>query len=227
MPKSQTSFALRWLLPLVQLILCVTALWPWRVTLVHQIGRSLGAYQTSNSSLPKSAQVDGAGASVSAYMYEDPQELRTLRALESHEWLPLMLNLPAGLVQLPYAILNPAKEDWRPKGINLRTWRVMSWPIIGILFWWCAGRGIEALIAGRRRLVNPQITWPETMMAVVVFLFCGITALSLPLSGQHDRNFPLILWIVGSGTWALLAGLTIAARVLQWRLTSKMSMPAQ
>src|SRR5690242_10256648 len=117
MPKSQTSFALRWLLPLVQLILCVTALWPWRVTLVHQIGRSLGAYQTLNSSLPKSAQVDGAGASVSAYMYADPQELRTLQALESHEWLPLMLNLPAGLVQLPYAILNPAKEDWRPKGI--------------------------------------------------------------------------------------------------------------
>jgi hypothetical protein len=226
MSKSQASFALRWLLPIVQLTLCVTALWPWRVTLVHQIGRSLGAYQASNPSLPKATLADGTGASVSAYMYADQQQLRTLQALESHEWVPLMLNLPSGLVQLPYVILNPAKEDWRPRGINLRTWRVISWPIIGILFWWCAGRGIEALIAGRRRLVNPQITWPETVVAAVLFLFCGVTAVSLPLSG-HDKSFPLILWVLGSGTWALLAGLTIAARVLQWRLTSQMSMPAQ
>src|SRR5215472_3937219 len=226
MPKTQSSFALRWLLPTVQLILCLTALWPWRVTLAHQIGRSLGAYRTQDPSPPTVAPGEG-GVSVSAYMYADPQELRTLQALESHELVPLMLNLPSGLVQLPYALLNPAREDWRPRGINLRTWRVISWPIIGILFWWCAGRGIEALIAGRRRLVHPQITWPETVVAVVLFLFCGITAVSLPLSGEHDKSFPLILWILGSGTWALLAGLTIAARVLQWRLTDQMSLSAQ
>ena len=220
MPKSQASFALRWLLPIAQLILCVTALWPWRVTLVHQIGRSLGAYQASTPSVAKATQVEGAGASISAYIYADPQELRTLQALESHEWVPLMLNLPAGLVQLPYVILNPAKEDWRPKGINLRTWRVISWPIIGMLFWWCAGRGIEALIAARRHLVNPKITWPETVVAAVLLLFCGVTAVSLPLS-EHDRSFPLILWILGSGTWTLLAGLTIVARGWQWRLTSR------
>ena len=226
MPKTQSSFALRWLLPTVQLILCLTALWPWRVTLVHQIGRSLGAYRTQNPSLPKAAQGDG-GVSVSAYMYADPQELRRQQGLESHEWVPLMLNLPSGLVQMPYVILNPGNEDWRPRGINLRTWRVISWPIIGILFWWCAGRGIEALIAGRRRLVNPQITWPETVMAVALFLFCGITAVSMPLSGQHDKSFPLILWILGSGTWALLAGLTIVARVLQWRLTTQGNVQTQ
>lgn len=226
MSKSQTSFALRWLLPIIQLILCVTALWPWRVMLVHQIGRALGAYEAPTLSSPAVAQGDvAAGATVSAYMYADQQQLRTQQALESHEWVPLMLNLPSGLVQLPYAILNPTREDWRPQGVNLRTWRVISWPIIGILFWWCAGRGIEALIAARRRLVNPQITWPETVMAVVLFLFCGITAISLPLSGQHNKSLPLILWILGSATWAILAGLTIAARVLQWRLTTQMNVP--
>lgn len=225
MPQSQSSFPLRWLLPAVQLILCLTALWPWRATLINQIGRSLGAYGVSNPSLPTAVQADG-GASVSAYMYADPQQLRTLQALESHEWVPLMLNLPSGLVQLPYATLSPAKEDWRPRGINLRTWRVLSWPIIGILFWWCAGRGIEALIAARRRLVNPQITWFETVTAVVLLLFCGITAVSLPLSGQHERSFPLLLWIAGSGTWALLAGVTLIARVLQWRLRTQVDAQA-
>jgi hypothetical protein len=226
MPKSQASFALRWLLPIVQLILCVTALWPWRVTLVHQIGQSLGAYRTSSPSLSTAARRDSA-VSVSAYMYADPQDMRTLQALESHEWVPLLLNLPSGLVQLPYAALNPTREDWKPRGMNLRTWRVMSWPIIGILFWWCAGRGIEALLAARRGLINPHITWPETLVAVALFLFCGITAVSLPVSGQYDRNFPLIPWVLGSGTWALLAGLTIAARVLQWRLTTQRNIPLQ
>jgi hypothetical protein len=154
-------------------------------------------------------------------MYADPQQLRTLQALESREWVPLMLNLPSGFVQLPYAAVNPSREDWRPRGINLRTWRVISWPLLGILFWWCAGRGIEALIAARRRFVTPQITWPETVMAVMLLLFCGFTAVSLPLSGHPDRNFPLILWMAGSGTWALLAGLTIFARVMQWRLRAQ------
>lgn len=227
MSKSQASFALRWLLPIIQLILCVTALWPWRATLVHQIGRSLGVYQTPKLPSLEDARGDGAGASIRAYMYEDPQELRTLQALERHEWVPLMLNVPSGLVQLPYAMLNPTNEDWRPRGLNLRTWRVISWPIIGILFWWCAGRGIEAVIAARRRLVHPRITWPETGMAVVVFLVCGFTAVSLPLSGQHDGGFPMILWILGSGTWALLAGLIIAARILQWRLTTQVNISTQ
>jgi len=224
MQKSQPSFALRWLLPAVQLILCLTALWPWRVTLIHQIGRSFGAYQTQNLSLPAAAKSDS-GVAISGYVYEDPQELHTMQALESHEWVPLMLNLPSGLVQLPYAILSPGREDWRPRGINLRTWRVISWPIVGILFWWCAGRGIEALIAGRRRLVHPQITWIETGIAAILFLFCGITAVSLPLSA-HDKSFPLALWILGSGTWALLAGLTVAARVMQWRLTTQSNVQA-
>lgn len=225
MPKSQSSFPLRWLLPAVQLTLCLIALWPWRVTLAHQVGLSLGAYGTTSSShLPAQA---GGGVSISAYTYADPQEMQRLQALESHEWVPLMLNLPSGLVQLPYATLNPEKEDWRPRGINLRTWRVISWPIIGIVFWWCAGRGIEALIAARRRSVNPPISWPETAIAVVLLLFCGITAVSLPLSGHSDRNFPFILWILGSGTWALMAGLTLAARTLQWRLRTKMDIQAR
>jgi hypothetical protein len=201
-------------------MLCLIALWPWRITLAHQIGRSLGAYGISNPSRPEAAHPDG-GVSVSAYMYADPQQLRTLQALESHEWVPLMLNIPSGFVQLPYAAVNPSREDWRPRGINLRTWRVISWPILGILFWWCAGRGIEALIAARQRFVTPQITWPETVMAVMLLLFCGFTAVSLPLSGQPNRNFPLVLWMMGTGTWALLAGLTIFARVMQWRLRAQ------
>jgi hypothetical protein len=225
MPKTQSCFAFRWLLPIVQIVVCLTVLWPWRATLIQQIRGSVRAYRTLESSLPRAH--DPAGASVSVYIYPDPEELRKTQALERDEWVPMMLNLPSGLVQLPYVILNPSREDWTPRGITLRTWRVLSWPIVGILFWWSAGRGIEALVAGRRRMVGPRITWFETVVAAALFLFCGIAAVSLPLSGYHDRNFPLILWILGSGTWALLGGLTVTARAMQWRLATQMNVPAQ
>jgi len=227
MPKTQSSFAFRWLLPIVQIMVCLTVLWPWRAVLIHQVRSSVRTYRTLESSLPQAAQVGTAGSSVSVNLYADPEELRKTQALERDEWVPMMLNLPSGLVQLPYVILNPSKQDWSPRGINLRTWRVISWPIIGILFWWSAGRGIEALIAGRRRLVSPKITWPETVIAAALFLFCGIAAVSLPLSGYHGGNFPLILWTLGSGTWAVLGGLTVGARVMQWRLGTQTNVPAQ
>jgi hypothetical protein len=38
--------------------------------------------------------------------------------------------LPCGLVQLPYVILNPAKQEWIPRDIDLQTWRVISWPLV-------------------------------------------------------------------------------------------------
>jgi hypothetical protein len=227
MPKTQSSFAFRWLLPIVQLMVCLAVLWPWRAVLIHQIHSSVRVYRALESSLPEATHGDTAGDSVSVYVYADPEELRKTQALERDEWVPMMLNLPSGLVQLPYVILNPSKEDWTPRGINIRTWRVISWPIVGILFWWSAGRGIEAFIAGRRRLVGPRITWLETVIAAALFLFCGIAAVSLPLSGYHDRNFPLILWVFGAGTWALLAGLTVAARAMQWRLGTQMNVPPQ
>jgi hypothetical protein len=226
MHKTQPSFAFRWLLPIVQIMVCLTVLWPWRAVLIQQVRSSVRTYRTLESSLPQAIHGDTAGASISVYVYADPEELRQTQALERDEWVPMMLNLPSGLVQLPYVILNPSKQDWAPKGINLRTWRVISWPIVGILFWWSAGRGIEALIAGRRRLAGPRITWLETVIAAALFLFCGIAAVSLPLSGYHDKNFPLILWILGSGTWASLGGVTLAARAMQWRLGTQMSVPA-
>ena len=226
MPKTQSCFAFRWLLPMAQIMVCLTVLWPSRAMLIHQIGSSVRAYRALESSLPQAAPADTAGASVSVYVYADAEESRKTQALERDEWVPMMLNLPSGLVQLPYVILNPSKVDWSPSGINLRAWRVISWPIVGILFWWSAGRGIEALIAGTRRMIGPRITWLETVIAAALFLFCGIAAVSLPLSGYHDRNFPLILWILGSGTWALLGGLTVAARAMQWRLENQMNLPA-
>ena len=80
-----------------------------------------------------------------------PDEERRAVALARH-WeirrtVPVALNLPVLLVQLPYyVVLNPEKREWVPKGMSFEVWRALSCPFAGMLFWWFAGRGIEACV---------------------------------------------------------------------------------
>lgn len=217
MVQARPTLAFRWLLPIAQLVLCIVALWPLRVVIIQEIRGSIRAYRPLKAPPPNPPENQQFPIVVI-----DPQELRTsFEALERREWMPMMLNLPAGLVQLPYAILNPAKQEWIPRGMEFKTWRVISWPLIGILFWWSAGRGIEALLAARRRLVHPRITWAETVTGAALCLFCAVAAVCLPLYGGVHKEFPVKLWIAGAGIWTVLGGVLVAARVTQWRIRKR------
>jgi hypothetical protein len=114
-----------------------------------------------------------------------------------------------------------------PLGMDVITWRALTGPLLGILFWWVAGRGIEALLAARRGFVRPEISWVETGIGGALFLFCTIAAIGLPLFGNknHDPDFPLTLWCCGLGTWALLGAVVAAARVGQWRIRRRSRLP--
>ena len=105
-----------------------------------------------------------------------------------------------------------------PRDIDLQTWRVISWPLVGCLFWWVAGRGIEGLIAARRRLILPRITWIETIPSGALCLFCAVASVCLPMFSGHDGDFPMKLFVAGLGMWAVLGGAVVAARVAQWRI---------
>jgi hypothetical protein len=148
----------------------------------------------------------------------DPERHRALQAMEARQWLVIALNLPSGLVQLPYVILSPTKNEWTPRNMDFRSWRAISWPVIGIPFWWCVGRGIEALIAVRRRLVQPRITWLETIAALAFSLFCGAATVCLPLFAGGDDKLESKLLITGFGLWAVLGAAVVTARVMQWRI---------
>ena len=104
--------------------------------------------------------------------------------------------------------------------MDFRIWRAISWPLIGILFWWIAGRGIDALIGARRRIMNPSIGWAETAVSIVA-LACGVIFCMLPfmVESENDRYGPWwqLLCIAGA-IWVLLGGATIAARFVQFRV---------
>jgi len=95
----------------------------------------------------------------------------------------------------------------------------MSWPLIGIMFWWAAGRGLEGLLAARRGIIRPAISWAETgIAAVCVFIFGGV-AIFLPFDRETVRGDPSVkILLMGCGLWAILACVIIVARIAQWRI---------
>lgn len=215
MVQERPTLRFRWLLPIVQLVICAVVLWPLRNMLIWQGTRSIDAYRPQRNTEPKPP----AAQNIQIVLNPDwEKELSAFDRLERRKWLPIALNLPCGLVQLPYVILNPAKQEWIPRDIDIQTWRVISWPLVGCLFWWVAGRGIDGLIAARRRLLLPRITWIETIPSGALCLFCAVASVCLPMFSGHDGDFPMKLFVAGLGMWAVLGGTVFAARVAQWRI---------
>jgi len=218
-------FAFRWLLPSTQLLLCSVALWPLRPLLIQQVRDSIHAYRVRTNpplSLPEKQQ-----QLVVPLSPREQLDFETFERLQGREWIPQTLNLPCMLVQLPYVILNQSKQEWVPRHLNFRTWRVISWPLLGILFWWIAGRGIEGLIAARRRLIRPKITWIETVVGAALCGFCAVAAVCMPLFTGRDETFPMKLFVAGFVMWSVLGGLVVAGRVAQSRLRKRLASGAE
>jgi hypothetical protein len=210
------AFPFRWVLPLAQLFVCAVVLWPIRGALVYQIRNAFIFYARSPS--PEQV-VPPKGDFHIELRPEDLEQLHVEGVNQRRQAMPAALNVPAGLIELPYTILNPEKRAWAPRGIFFETWRAMSWPLIGIMFWWAAGRGLEGLLAARRGIIRPAISWAETgIAAVCVFIFGGV-AIFLPFDRETVRGDPSVkILLMGCGLWAILACVIIVARIAQWRI---------
>jgi hypothetical protein len=214
-------FAFRWFLPTTQLLVCSIALWPLRPLLIEQVRDSIYAYRVRTNPPPR--VLERQQQLVVPLSPHQKSNFETFERLERREWIPQTLNLPCMLVQLPYVMLNSAKQEWIPRGMNFRTWRAISWPLLGILFWWIAGRGIEALVAARRRLIRPRITWIETIAGAGLCAFCAVAAVCMPLFSRPDENSPMKLFVAAFVMWSVLGGVVVAGRVAQWRLRKRLT----
>jgi hypothetical protein len=219
MSRFSRVLAFRWILPIAQLLLSIALLWTVRHELTRQVQDAMRFSRVTESRAPTPDEV---------YAIVIPERLTQeqkaeLNTFESRKWLPSVLNLPSGLIQLPYVILSPSKQEWVPVGLDLMTWRAVSWPVVGVLFWWSAGRGIDALLALRRRRVQPKLSITETVIGASLFAFCATAAICFPLVGrsEHDPDFPLRLFSFGFAMWAVLGGTVVLGRLLQWRMTKR------
>jgi hypothetical protein len=141
--------------------------------------------------------------------------------------VPVALNFPVGIAQLPYVIANPAKREWVPKGMLTETWRAVSWPFAGVLCWWSVGRAIEALRSTRKAIISPRLTLVETVFAAV-FVCIGLVVLVGTITSTPDdrRDVQFKALLAGGLLWGFLASITIAARVFQWRILRRAKVAA-
>ena len=212
---------LRWVFPVAQLFLCAVILWPMRPMLVGQIRASLREYGLLHDT---AAARNPVTPRLRPFDLSDPDVQRRIRISEAREWAVVALNLPGGLPDLTYAILSPANSEWTPRGMFMWTWRDLSWPIIGIFFWWLAGRSIEALLFSRHKMLLPKIRWWEVVVSLPAFAFGATWAVGLCIDQSARTKFPfwMLLAILGS-TWLVLGASTSVAYFVQWRLRRRLA----
>jgi hypothetical protein len=189
------KFAL--LLPAAELLLSAAFLWPIRLTIVHELHISLPPI------IEQTMVAD-------CLRWSPKQDLFLASAVA--------LNIPAGLIQLPYSMNRPTKREWSPNGMNDLVWRAVTWPLLCIPFWWIAGRAIDALTAVKRRLVRPKISLIETAIGSIWAVVCALLFLAFLIMAAFKKDPELTRIAASGGLWALLGSLSGIARFRQKRL---------
>jgi hypothetical protein len=208
---------LRWIFPLAQLFLCAVILWPTHPMLVGQVRASLREYGFSQSAAPRNPVT----LRLHPFDLSDPDIQRSIRISEARDWAVAALNLPGGLPDLTYAILNPAHSEWIPRGMLMWTWRDLTWPIIGIFFWCLAGRSIEALLFSRHRILFPRIRWWEVVVSLPALAFGAFWAVCM-CTARTEFLFWMPLAVLGS-MWFVLGASTSLAYFAQRRLRRRLA----
>jgi len=210
-------YQLRWVLPVAQLLVCLVALWPVRghflVGLMFgKLLRASSQQRTGRVSEPQRVidlpELTPERQREADALYEN--ELRYMR-------VPVVLNFPVVVAQVLFSLIT--RREWVFQGMLKESWRVLMWSLVGIVFWWLTGRGIEAISASFQRTIHLRLYWMEVMWAVVLFVVGIVTFMGIVTSTPDDRRDKDFLALMYGGLlWGVLAGLTITARFRQWRI---------
>ncbi len=206
----------RWILPLGPLFICAIILWPIRLTLLSKEAPVQFSFNISTT--PRNQQSPNAPEFGPYLELDSPEIERSIRNTNRRLWAPMLMNSPAMIVVLPFVIHNPAKTEWTPNGMNFKKWRAISWPFIGLIFWWIAGRGFEALFAVRRSVIHPAISLVETGVGLVLSLG-GVMIFIAALGGaDSDGDVPKVAICVSGVVWICLGASVVIARFAQRKI---------
>jgi len=210
-------YQLRWVLPVAELLVCLVALWPARGhflvgLMLAKLLRAPTQQGTGQVSEPQYV-IDLPELTPERQQEVDARYEKELRRMR----VPVVLNFPVAVAQVPFSLVT--KREWVPQGILKESWRALIWPLVGIVFWWLTGRGIEALSASFQRSVNPRLHWMEVTWAVVLVVVGIVTFIGIVTStpdDRRDKDFMALMY--GGLLWGVLAGLTVTARFRQRRI---------
>jgi hypothetical protein len=205
MVTNRRPFPFRWVLPIAQLLLCFVVLLPELGFLGFQMHSAANAYWPQKVDNPR-ANLDSKVIVVDPDMPPPTMRIEKIRVS-----LPAVINLPSSFVGL---------SAWVPKGMLPDFWRAISFPLVGVIFWFVAGRSIEALFAARSRSLSPAITWVEFGTALMIVISCSLFCVGLVVdpSIREDLIFPWAPAFAASVLWVLLGAATVSGRFVQWQI---------
>lgn len=198
-------FPFRWVLPVAQLWVCFVLLLPELEFLGFQMHSAANAYW------PQKVDDPVAHLNSKVVVVDSDMPPPTMRIEKIRVSLPAVINLPSSFIGL---------SAWVPKGMLPDFWRAISFPLVGVIFWFVAGRSIEALSAARSRSLSPVITWVEFGTALMIVISCALFCVGLVVdpSIREDLVFPWLPAFVASVGWALLGATTVSGRIIQWQI---------
>jgi hypothetical protein len=189
-------------------------LWPWSGFLLMQMRGVAHDHWPTKVAEP----VYRLHATLELEAPQTPQRERAAELAQLRVSTPALLNLPCGFLGL-------ATHASVPDGMLPDFWRSISWPFVGIIFWWMIGRSLDALVGARRRVLLPAITWIEVALGLLVVVFSGAICIGfLSDASFRDEFFYPWRWAaVAYVLWIVLGAMILAARLVQWRIKRRVT----
>jgi len=90
--------------------------------------------------------------------------------------------------------------------------------VFALPLWWIAGRGLETLVAIRRKLITPRIRWIEAAISLLL-LFFG----TIGIAGFFFNGFDFLAVHFSDLLWGFLGGIILLA----WRKQRRIPEPIE
>src|SRR5215472_8500349 len=117
-----TNLRFRWILPVVQLLICAISLWPVHAYVIAEVkGNSVVTFHSKKLDAVSSDQI------IHALNWPpSPEQQRAFRRTEARLTIPAALNVPVMFQEIPFAAFSTSKQAWTPPGMDFRVWRAIS-----------------------------------------------------------------------------------------------------
>jgi len=226
------SLPYRHILPVFQFIVCVAVLISLRGAILSAINDSINPQRRAGQPRSLSQPPPSASQSPADFGHQAPnsepvftiisrpmtrEEKRQEEIHDALTAIPAALNFPVFLVEAPLSFFSSPRSGGAMTTNDRKLWRALTFPVVGLLFWWIAGRAIEALCSMRRGIIFPRLRFIEGFAGALIMVVGLSSSLVMFADKSVLTDASLGMFALGAGLWAVLGSLSTITCLVQWR----------